>query len=975
MDIKAGDIVNVRHRLWRVDSTDAGKSLFKVTNIDGGDSRQHTFFYPLENVQGASVPQPPIDKIGDASSNKLLMQSFRYSILHGSAPLLSLQRSCVLPTNYQLVPVVMALNKSERVRMLIADDVGLGKTIEAGLIATELMARNLVSRILVVCPKNLTEQWREALGSFFQIDAEIMSSVHRRILERKLPPGASPWRHYPHLICSIDYAKKNPTKYQVLEVPWDLVIVDEAHLAAKPHQQSEKQSISMERYNFVSELTKSAQVKHLLLLTATPHNGYTDTYASLMDMLNCGIVTGPQSEPRINREIANEHVCQRRRKDVEDWFKEHENEKSPFPSRKQEEIGINLNEIEMQMAQVLEQYGKGIIELADRNKSQVVRNTAHWVVMHLHKRALSSPDALRKSLKNRLERVEEKISKNETTEEHDISEEQAKANAMDEDSVDDTTEEEVSCRMDQMSFGSLEALQNEKAELEHLIELAKLIDSSHDSKLRSLTDAPNGLLRRALSGSIGHKKIIIFTRYKDTLAYLEREIPKRLKSLVTKENIITIHGDYTDALRNEKLAAFQKLDSGILIATDCISEGINLQHMANQIIHYELPWNPNRLEQRNGRVDRYGQKAEKVYIWTLVMNDTLDATIFEVLVSKANKIRVDYGFAPPFFGDDNSIFDMIQELKGIKLTVPQKSLFDFGVDDSQPGNNKKGATAGKINPFDESVIENIKSESFYGQANVDLSEIRNRLRETEALVGTQEDFERFVLNGLKQFGCTVTDNADVYETLNIQLSGQLKVTGYEDVIERATFNPKTAIENQGIVHLNIGHPVVKRLFELVKISFFDDKNESYGRTAVITTSDVSKVTGLYDFLVRFSVGTEPVSIIEEIITIACNLIDRKPLGHDEMKMLMSARPAKANRPMEDYQKHLEIAMTEDIYKEPFDKIISDHMDIIRKDRQVLKEKLKHDSKDQTWLEGIDNIEMASSDLIAIRLYEPVPKVG
>jgi phage-related protein len=161
----------------------------------------------------------------------------------------------------------------------------------------------------------------------------------------------------------------------------------------------------MEIYDFVRELTRSKQVKHLLMLTATPHNGYIDTYASLMDMFDCGIVAEPQNEPRINREIAIAHVCQRRRKDVEDWFKEHDEEKSPFPDRKQQEVGIDLNEVEKQMVQVLEEYGKGIIELADRDKRQMVRNTAHWVVMHLHKRGLSSPEALRISLKNRLERA------------------------------------------------------------------------------------------------------------------------------------------------------------------------------------------------------------------------------------------------------------------------------------------------------------------------------------------------------------------------------------------------------------------------------------------------------------------------------------------------------------------------------------------------------------------------------------------
>ena len=174
MNLNIGDIIDLRHRLWRVDFVNHECKIFQATNIDGGRSRQQQFYYPLETVREAHIPEPSLDRIGDSATNKLLVQSFRYSILHGSAPLLSLQRSSVIPTHYQLVPVVMALNKSERVRMLIADDVGLGKTIEAGLIATELLSRNLVSRILVVCPKNLCEQWHDALHSFFQIDAKII---------------------------------------------------------------------------------------------------------------------------------------------------------------------------------------------------------------------------------------------------------------------------------------------------------------------------------------------------------------------------------------------------------------------------------------------------------------------------------------------------------------------------------------------------------------------------------------------------------------------------------------------------------------------------------------------------------------------------------------------------------------------------------------------------------------------------------
>ena len=971
MEIKPGDIVDLRHRLWRIDFVDYGRTIFQATNIDGGRPRKQKFYYPLETLKEAHVPEPSLEKIGDPATNKLLIQSFRYSILHGSAPLLSLQRSSVIPTHYQLVPVVMALNKSERVRMLIADDVGLGKTIEAGLIATELMARNLVSRVLVICPKNLCEQWREALHSFFQIDAKIISSVHRRVLERNLPPGASPWRHYPFLVSSIDYAKRDPTKYQILEVPWDLVIVDEAHLASKPHQIAEKQSISMERYNFIKELTAQKKVKNLLLLTATPHNGYTDTYASLLDMLDCGIVSGPVNEPRINRDVAKQHVCQRRRRDVEDWFKEHSEEENPFPVRDQAEVAIDLeHEEEREIVEKLERYGKSILTLAEGG-SYKVQTTAHWVVMHLQKRALSSPGALRISLKNRLENVIDKINKEETSDYMSISVAQAKANALDEEVVDELTDEEVSIRMDKTSFGSLDALRAEAEELEELIKLASRITPAKDSKLKRLANPKNGILKNALSGVYGTKKAIIFTRYKDTLEYLEKEIPKQLRKTISSLQVITVHGDLTDALRNEQLAKFLQLDQGILIATDCISEGINLQHMANQVIHYELPWNPNRLEQRNGRVDRYGQKARKVYIRTLVMNDTLDATILKVLVKKAWQIREDYGFAPPFFGDDNNVFDMIHNIGAEKLTAAQSSLFEF--EGRSRRNEVEVPAHEKVNPFDKEVLENIRSESFYGQTDVDLSEIRKRLKETEASIGTPEEFESFVLNGLEKFGCRISKNMDLHNTRKIELSNLLQVGGHGSTIEKVTFDPKVAIENIDVEHLNVGHPIIRRLFELVRNSVFDPRKEEYGRTAVISTSDVEKVTAVYYFLVRFAVGTESVSIIEEIIPVACNLIERKALSQDEIYNLMRAKPAPNRRPKEDYLRHLELAMKPEMYRESFENTVSEHVERIRKERTALKEKLMQDQKNQDWLEGIDRIERASSDLVALRLYEPVPK--
>ena len=964
-NIKPGDIVEIRHRLWRVDSTNS--EILTATNIDGGESGLKRFYIPFESIKKAHIPLPSTEKIGDSASNNLLTQSFRYSILHGSAPLLSLQRSCVIPTHYQLVPVVMALNKSERVRMLIADDVGLGKTIEAGLITTELMSRNLVSRILIVCPKNLREQWQDALKYYFQIDAEIISSVHRRVLEQRLPPGASPWKHYRHLITSIDYVKKESTKHQVLEVPWDLVIVDEAHLAAKPHQTGEKHTVSMERYNFIKELASQKHSKHLLFLTATPHNGYTDSYASLLDMLDCGIVSGPISEPKIDREIAQNHVCQRRRKDVEEWFLEHADETNPFPEREQKEVLVELMySEEKEVIKEVEKYSHEILSLASKDDSHKVRITARWVVMHLHKRALSSPFALRISLKNRLNNVIDKINKKEFSDEQSITPNQAKANALDEEITDELTDEEISIRTDKTTFGSLAALESEKIELERLIELADKVTPAKDSKLKKLTSV-DGFLDNSFSGYYGPGKIIIFTRYKDTLAYLEKEIPKRLKKSITPHEVITVYGDLNDAQRNEKLAVFQKLEKGILIATDCISEGINLQHMANQVIHYELPWNPNRLEQRNGRVDRYGQKAPKVQIRTLVMEDTLDAAILKVLVRKARQIREDYGFSPPFFGDDTNVIDIIDALSISELPKRQRSIFEFGGDETEDEQSKEI----HINPFDDATIEQIKSESFYGQTDVDLTDIRQRLKETENSIGTQEDFRDFVLGGLKRFGCSIKENGDVHRTLQITLSNRLQVPGYS-VIEHATFDPKVAHENPGTEQLNISHPVVKRLLEFIKNTIFNAQSEDYGRTAAITTHDVAKLTALYHFLIRFTVNTKPASVIEEIIPVACNLIDKDSLSPEDISKLLKSKPVPNHRSKEDLLRHLEMALDSNAYSSAFKATVDLHLKGIKNERSALKERLLMDDVEQPWLEGIDYVEIASSDLISVRLYEPAP---
>ena len=966
--IEPGRIVDIRHRLWRIDSISG--DILQATNISGGIAESRRFYLPFEKVEDATIPHPDPTILGTPQDNEMLIQAFRYSLLHGSAPLLSLQKCCIIPTYYQLVPVVMALNMANRVRMLIADDVGLGKTIEAGLITTELMSRNLASRILVICPKNLREQWRETLSRYFQLDAKIISAVHLRDLERPLPAGASPWSYYKCLITSIDYAKSSAIKNHVLEVPWDLVIVDEAHIAAKPHQTGEKQHVSMERYNFVSNIAK--RTRHLLLLSATPHSGYSDSYASLLDMLDCRIVTGPVNAPQINRDIAKRHVCQRRRTDVSEWFTLN-NEPNPFPCREQKSLIVEgLTEPERESMSALEAYVKTLMTAVENEKRTHIRMTAQWAVLHLHKRALSSPAALRKSLENRYSRLsallqsksdgDEQISMNDPV--FSLTEEQAREITLEGEGYegaggDELSDEECSSLLDGIVFGSKEALEMELSELKKLQEFAKKITPGKDSKLRKLT-APDGYLDNAFSGYYGPKRVIIFTRYKDTLDYLVDVLPKSLRNRISADEIVTIFGELSDAERIERLDKFRNLEKGILIATDCISEGIDLQHMANQIVHYELPWNPNRLEQRNGRIDRYGQEEEKVQIRTLVMDDNLDRAILELLVKKANQIREDYGFAPPFFGDDVNVYDMLLTLDiEIPDISPQRTFDNF--------TQKRERII--IDPFDKETLDQIKSESFYGQADVDLSDVQKRMHTTEKEIGSTKDLELFVRHGLSKFGAVITDNSD--GTIRIVLSEDQIVSGIDRVIPRATFDPNVALRSGDVEQINSGHPIVRKLIEMVKDRFFQGNSGCYGRTAVYSSSEVSGVTAVYAYLTRFVTGDSSKHVIEEIVLCGYDLLAEQCLNREDILRLHTVKLAPNWLSRDELLAHLDMALDEAICQQAFSTAVSAKMNEIAAERKALLARFKESGEDVEWLQGSDKVTLVSSDLLAVRIYEPV----
>jgi superfamily II DNA/RNA helicase len=256
------------------------------------------------------------------------------------------------------------------------------------------------------------------------------------------------------------------------------------------------------------------------------------------------------------------------------------------------------------------EYGDLLMSSAKRSGSNN-QTLARWSVIHFLKRALSSPEALRRSISNRqnklrdrLEDLDDEDRQTMIEETAGISESMAQANALDDDPGEEYSEEEVGERVERLVAGNRASIEQELDLLEEVAEKAERVTKSRDAKLQRL-------LNETLPQRFQYSRVIIFTKYVDTLEYLKEQIKK---SQGEKTDVFTLHGSLNEAQRKERFNQFERSDRGVLIATDVISEGMNLQHAANQIIHYELPWNPNRLEQRNGRIDRYGQEEDEVVI-------------------------------------------------------------------------------------------------------------------------------------------------------------------------------------------------------------------------------------------------------------------------------------------------------------------------------------------------------------------------
>jgi superfamily II DNA or RNA helicase len=910
VSLSPGSVVRFRDRLWRLDAVQDG--LFTATPLDGRDLYPRRFAAGVERIEDGSLPFPDPGHTTDPTQQDLLRRAYQLSLVHGSAPIVGLQRSRAIPTPFQIVPLLMALDR-ERVRLLIADDVGVGKTVEAGLILAELLARGRARRVLIVTPWNLCEQWREALSHFFHLEGAIIASHLMPALERRLLPGQSAWEANDICIASVDYLKIHGPA--VLQYPWDIAIVDEAHLCARPHAAPGQIARDMLRYEFASDLAE--RVQHLLLLTATPHSGHTDSYASLLALLEPALVNHTHGEYGIRREAAKRHVCQRRRKDIEGWYGG--GTAWPFPTRDQQEVVITPSVAQMRLLDQLREYTD---ELDDRAEHSPLNG---WVAAHIQKRALSSPHALRGTLRRRIARVRAHVAQEESRSELV----EAEIEVTDDLGGEGLSDEQRSERVDSSS-STLEP-NTELLYLEMAAELAARVKPAQDPKLKEL----RRLVPVRANAHPAGRRVIVFTRYKDTLDYLAKQL--KLDGFA----LFTIYGELSAAQRREIFAAFAHAEPAVLIATDCISEGLNLQHAAAEIIHYELPWNPNRLEQRNGRVDRFGQRERVVGVRTLVLDDELDMAILDSCVRKAEAIREEFGFSPPFFGGGATIRALLRRYGRRR----QLSFFDHDL----PGDEF----------FDREQLKRVQVESFFGQTDISLGEVDQVLQRSRAVTGSPERLRQFAERALRVCGCELKAKGGGFFAVDgshPDLADVLPSDGTSLV-----FDPAVAAAEPDVDVLDLAHPLLRRLVDLVRDRALGP--EANGRVTGWTTRAVTEVIGVVHLLARYVASSTPPVVLEELVALACPVFSEGNVDADA-DALLEADPAPdpARRAVDVVEAARELLERADLTER-----IDARLESLR--AQLI---ARHRTLKGGWAAGLEHVDLASHDPIALTILFPVP---
>lgn len=861
---KPGTLVRSRGREWLV-LPESTEEVLMVRPLGGLDEEIVGILPAIEPVESATFPFPSRKDIGDFSSGRLLREAARLSTRAATGPFRSFARIAVEPRPYQLVPLMMAL-KMDPIRLLIADDVGIGKTIEAGLIARELLDRGEIRRIAVLCPPQLAEQWQKELAEKFHIEAELVLSSTIQRLERNLPIGVSVFDRHRFVVVSTDFIKSERRAADFeLKCP-EFVIVDEAHgctLAVGVGRGRQQ------RFDLVRRISARPD-RHITLVTATPHSGNEEAFRSLLGLLREEFFDlppdiGREEREGVRRKLAR-HLIQRRRADIRHYLEAD----TSFPTRLDKEETYSFSKEYRELFDDIFRFAHEYV--SDKTTGDRHRRVRYWSALALLRCVSSSPAAAAATLRSRAA-VDEAIAGE--------VDEVGRRTVLDQDDVDDVAVLDFSPGSDSTADD-----ENVRRKLLAFARRAENLEVNQDNKLQGAINAVKSLLRDGFQP-------IVFCRYVDTADYVARHFRDQLPPRVRVESVT---GLLPPADREARIASLVE-DGGeyVLVCTDCLSEGVNLQEHFNAVLHYDLCWNPTRHEQREGRVDRFGQERSEVRVITYYGKDNpIDGVILDVLIRKHKSIKSDLGVTVAVPGTSEQIAETLFEgalFREKTATNPAQLTFDF-FDEIEP--RKKAFHAEWENAREREKA----SRSRFAQHTLDQDTVAKELKAVRDAIGRNEDVAKFLRDALAMAKVPFRElNGAVTVHVSEETPRSLRQALGRDEPFTGRFDLPLQKDD---VYLGRTSPIIEGLSGWVLDEALDpaarDGRAVASRCGVMATSAVQSRTVLllarFRFHLHIAGPTGETMLCEEIVPYACrgSAAGTQWLSPEESEVLLSAKP-------------------------------------------------------------------------------------
>lgn len=860
-----GSLIHARGREWIILPRSTPERLH-LRPLSGADEDAVLLHPALERepLGPASFPWPDPTQASNHDASRLLRDALQLKLRAGAGPFRSFGHIAVEPRAYQLVPLLMAL-KLPVVRLLIADDVGIGKTIEAGLIMRELLDRGEIARLAVLCPPHLVEQWQRELTDHFHIRPVALTAASAARLERALPVGVKLFEHHPFVVVSLDYIKSERHRHHFLSICPECVIVDEAHTCTRGGQGRQQ------RFELLQELA-AASDRHLILLTATPHSGDDQAFYNLLSLLDPAfgeLSTLNDARHPLRQRLAG-HFVQRRRADIEEW-----QEGRLFPRRLTAELTYRLSGAWGRFFDDVLDYCVGLAERAEQAGGE--RQRLMWyATLALLRCVASSPASAVSALRTRLG-----------------NEDPALAAELQMERVFDSSD-------DGLSGDDVEpaAAVEEVAILGQLIQAAeKLSGVRNDPKLALLIQHLEELLEAGF-------RPVVFCRYIATARY----VAEHLRPRFPQARVAVATGESTPEEREAIVADLADAEQPLLVATDCLSEGINLQESFTAVLHYDLSWNPTRHEQREGRVDRFGQQAPEVRATLIYGEDNpVDGFILRVILRKAETIRRELGVLVPMPDDEQRLSQAM--LKAVLLQRRDNRDLQLDLD--------LFAAAPEVQAMDtawrDAWERAARNRTVFAQRRLKPEEVIPEWRRQLAVLGGEDAVERFVRDACARLDAPLEPHGQGWRLLPGPLPEALRERLAGEGIEgelRMDFRYPPG-PGMGFVHRS--HPLVGILADTLLEEALAGNSQRAARCGVIRTRDVEVVSAVALLRLRHQLsvtrgGVTRLLMAEETTALALlGRVDPQVLTGEEAFALLSATPT-ANVPAERQRAALEQAL-------------------------------------------------------------------